>query len=161
MSDINEIKYGFEPVYDRHSIVLILGSFPSVKSREIRFYYGNRQNRFWSMLFSYFGVPYFEETEKKRAFLLEKGIALWDIVTACRIVGSKDDTLEAVELADLTKLFHEAPIRAVLLNGSKAFSLYEEQYGNLPIPHYKMPSTSPANPRFRKEIWWSTFDELF
>ena len=113
------------------------------------------------MLFSYFDEPFLEEVEQKRAFLLKYGIALWDIVTACRIVASKDNTLEAVQLADLSRIFREASIRAVLLNGAKAYSLYEEKYGELDVPHYRMPSTSPANPRFSQETWWRTFDELF
>ena len=81
------IKCGFKPVFDKNSRVLILGSFPSVKSRKVEFYYGNRQNRFWKILCGFFGEAVPESTEEKIALLLRHNVALWDIVTECEIEG--------------------------------------------------------------------------
>ena len=88
------VKIGFPPVYDTHSEVLILGSFPSVKSREISFYYGNKQNRFWKTVCAFFGEDVPDSVEGKKAFLLRRKIALWDMVTECEIVGSADASIQ-------------------------------------------------------------------
>ena len=88
------VKMGFPPVFDSGSKVLILGSFPSVKSREISFYYGNKQNRFWKTIFSIFNQPFLESTQERIGFLKEKGIALWDVVESCEIVGSADSSIK-------------------------------------------------------------------
>ena len=153
------VKMGFPPVFDSGSKVLILGSFPSVKSREISFYYGNKQNRFWKTIFSIFNQPFLESTQERIGFLKEKGIALWDVVESCEIVGSADSSIKNVTLAPLEKIVYLAKIEKVLLNGTLAYKLYEEYFskkdGFRNIPYIKMPSTSPANPRFTKEIWES------
>ena len=149
----NAVKMGFPPVYDEHSRVLILGSFPSVKSREIAFYYGNKQNRFWKMLFSVYGEAYKESTEEKIEFLRRRGIALWDMATECRIHGSSDSTLTQPKLADLTPIFARAKLQRILLNGALAYELFCSKYSSVEIPYYKMPSTSPANPRYDESIW--------
>ena len=104
-------KTAFSPIYNETSKVLILGSFPSVKSREISFYYGNKQNRFWNMLCGYFDHAIPQDNAKKQTFLLKNGIALWDIVTACEIEGSADSSIKNVEIADLTKIFQTANIQ--------------------------------------------------
>ena len=102
------IKHGFEPVYDKNSKVLILGSFPSVKSRQVDFYYGNKRNRFWETLCSYFGEAVPESTQDKIDFLLRRNIAIWDIVTECEIDGSKDDTIKNFKVADLKKVLQNS-----------------------------------------------------
>ena len=158
MDDV--VKMGFPPVYDSNSKVLILGSFPSVKSRQVSFYYANPQNRFWKMLFSVFGSPFLESIEERKAFLLSKGIALWDIATECTIEGSKDATLSNARIADLTPIFSVAKIEKILLNGALAYELFCKAYGNISIPHLKMPSTSPANPRYREDAWKEQLDDL-
>ena len=147
------IKMGFEPIYNQDSKVLILGSFPSVKSREISFYYGNRQNRFWKMLFGVFGEEVERDVEGKKEFLLRKGIALWDIATSCRIEGSKDSTLSDATIADLTPILQTASLKKILLNGALAYELFCKRYSSLEIPYFKMPSTSPANPRYNEQAW--------
>lgn len=147
------IKMGFPPVYNKDSKVLILGSFPSVKSRQVSFYYGNKQNRFWRMLFGVFGEEYKDSTEEKRAFLLRHGIALWDMATECKIQGSSDATLTQPKLADLTPIFSTAKLQRILLNGSLAYQLFCSKYADVPIPYYKMPSTSPANPKYDEKVW--------
>ena len=157
----NERKIGFAPVYDSNSKVLILGSFPSVKSRKIDFYYGNKQNRFWKMLCGYFGETIPETVAEKKSFLLRRGIALWDMVVSCEIIGSADSTVKNPEIADLEIVLKNADIRKILLNGSLAYTLFTSQYANLGVPYLKMPSTSPANPRYEQQVWWGVFDEIF
>lgn len=156
-----ERKIGFDPVYDENSKILILGSFPSVKSREIDFYYGHKQNRFWKMLYGYFGETVSEDTAKKKKFLLDHGIALWDMVVSCEIVGSADATVKNPEIADLQTVLNRAKIQKILLNGSLAYSLFLEKYKDLGIPYAKMPSTSPANPRYDENAWWGALDGVF
>ena len=151
---------GFAPVYDENSKILILGSFPSVKSREVAFYYGNKQNRFWRMLFSSLGEAYIEDTEEKRSLLLRKGIALWDIATACKIQGSSDASLKDASIADLTPILSTAKIEKILLNGSLAYKLFCSRYEGIGIPYYKMPSTSPANPRYNEKEWREQLDDV-
>lgn len=156
-----ERKTGFAPVFDGESRVLILGSFPSVKSRQIEFYYGNKQNRFWSMLCGYFGETVPETTAEKRDFLARRKIALWDMVVACEIEGSADASVKNAETADLNEILEKAPIEKILLNGTLAYELFINRYADIPIPYQKMPSTSPANPRYQKDVWTKELDGVF
>ncbi len=156
-----ERKLGFAPVFNEESKVLILGSFPSVKSRQIQFYYGNKQNRFWKMICGYFGETIPETVEGKTEFLLRRKIALWDMATSCEIEGSADSSIRNVELADLSIVLSKAKIVKILLNGTLAYELFIRGYANTEIPYVKMPSTSPANPRYTEEIWRKTLDEIF
>ena len=121
---MGEIKYGFEPVYDKDSKLLILGSFPSVKSRQIDFYYGNRQNRFWKTVCGFFGEEVPEATEDKKQFLFRRKIALWDIVTECEIVGSQDSTIKNFKTADIKKLLQNSQISFIIINGGTAFYIF-------------------------------------
>ena len=154
-------KTGLPPIYDRHSKVLILGSFPSKKSREISFYYGNKQNRFWKMICSYFGEEIPEEPAEKKEFLLRHNIALWDMVTACEIEGSADASIQREEKANLTEIFQRTRLNGILLNGKLAYELFMQSYPNCPITALKMPSTSPANPRYDEKIWKQALDTIF
>ena len=156
-----EKEIGFAPVFNADSKVLILGSFPSVKSREIAFYYGHKQNRFWKMITSYFGEDIPKSVEDKKNFLFRNKIALWDIATACEIVGSADSSIKNAEIADLSELLQTAKIEKILLNGTLAYTLFLQKYANLSIPYEKMPSTSPANPRYNVEAWKNALDEVF
>lgn len=158
---MSEIKYGFEPVYDRNSKILILGSFPSVKSRRVEFYYGNKQNRFWKTLCGFFGEEIPPTTEEKKAFLLKNNIALWDIVTQCEIVGSQDSTIKNFKVADINKLLQNTEIRFIILNGSTAFSIFEKSFKNINVPYEKLPSTSPANTRFSEKEWQNALSRVF
>lgn len=153
-------KMGFPPIYDKNSKVLILGSFPSVKSREISFYYGNKQNRFWKMLFSVYGEEMTDSIDAKKEFLLRNGIALWDIVTECKIQGSSDASLTEPSIADLTPIFQAANLRCILLNGALAYDLFCSKYENVGISYYKMPSTSPANPRYNENVWRERLNDV-
>ena len=156
-----QIKMGFPPVYDKESRVLILGSFPSVKSREISFYYGHKQKRFWKILCGFFQEEIPETVEGKKQFLLTHKIALWDIATACEVQGSSDASIKNAEIADLQPIFMAAKIEKVLLNGTLAYDLFVSKYANIAISYQKMPSTSPANPRYEKEIWWRALNDVF
>ena len=142
----------FEPVIDKKSKVLILGSFPSVKSREINFYYGNKQNRFWKVLEEYFDEKVPENADGKRAFLLAHHIALWDIIGSSTIKGSSDNELvkKIDSVNDIPKLLQDFPIiQAVICNGKASYSLTKKYFPNIDISY--LPSTSPANVSFKKE----------
>lgn len=154
-------KTGFAPVFDENSKVLILGSFPSVKSRAIEFYYGHKQNRFWRMICGYFGEEVPPTTEGKKQFLLRRNIALWDMATACEIQGSSDASVKNAELADLHPIFQTAKIERILLNGSLSYQLFLQKYADISISYEKMPSTSPANPRYDEKIWRNALDAVF
>ena len=152
---------GFEPVYDENSTLLILGSFPSVKSREIQFYYGNKQNRFWRVVSSFFGEQIPETVADKRTFLINHRIALWDIVTECEITGSKDDTIKNFKVADIKTLLQNSKIKYIILNGSKAYTIFHENCSEIAIPYKKLPSTSPANTRFDGKEWQDAISAAF
>ena len=140
------VVHGFAPVYDKRSRVLVLGTLPSVKSREQRFYYGHAQNRFWRVLAAVYGMPTPASVEEKRALLLACRVALWDVVGACDIRLSADSTIRRVEANDVRPLLAAAPIRAVCTNGGKAHALYQKHL--LPLTGLEdipLPSTSPAN----------------
>ncbi|MBQ8876128.1 MAG: DNA-deoxyinosine glycosylase [Clostridia bacterium] len=158
---MDSVKMGFPPVYDERSRVLILGSFPSVKSREISFYYGNKQNRFWKMICAFFKETIPETVDGKRDFLLRNKIALWDMATACEIEGSADASIKNAQIADLNEIFKSAKIEKILLNGTLAYDLFIQKYAATTIPFVKMPSTSPANPRFDENIWHKELYEIF
>lgn len=156
-----EIKKGFPPFYAPDSEVLILGSFPSVKSRRVDFYYGNPQNRFWRVLAKFFAAPVPESTDEKKAFLLSHKIALWDIVTECEIVGSQDATIKNYEIADVRAFVEEVPVKAVLINGGTAFNIFEKNFSDIRVPYLRLPSTSPANTRFDEEEWFDGLRTVF
>lgn len=131
---------------------MILGSFPSVKSRETSFYYGNKQNRFWAVLAEAFGAPLPVTVEQKKNLCLQNGVALWDIVASCNIEGSMDADLRDVTTVDLRVVTDNCPVSKILCNGAVAYRLTAENYnGSLPV--VRLPSTSSANVRFDKSSW--------
>lgn len=158
---LNGRKNGFAPVFDKESKVLILGSFPSVKSRQIDFYYGNAQNRFWRTVCGYFNEEVPPTTEEKRAFLRRRKIALWDMAVSCEIQGSSDTSVKNVEIANLEIVLKNAKIEKILLNGKLAYDLFIRSHADCGIPFKKLSSTSPANPRFDKEEWRKVLDDVF
>ena len=158
---MSDIKCGFKPVFDKNSRVLILGSFPSVKSRKVEFYYGNRQNRFWKILCGFFGEAVPESTEKKTALLLRHNVALWDIVTECEIEGSSDASIKNYKVAELDKVFLVSPIKLIILNGGKSFEIFKKFYGEIAVPYIKLPSTSPANTRCDEGEWYRALNSVF
>lgn len=140
------IKHPIAPVYDAHSTILILGSFPSVKSREEGFFYGHPQNRFWRVLSALFGGNVPQTVPEKQAFLLQNRVALWDVICSCDIVGSSDSSIRNVVPNDLAPILETAQIRQIYVNGKKAQDLYcrylEPVTGRSAVC---LPSTSPAN----------------
>ena len=152
---------GFAPVWDENSRLLVLGSFPSVKSRKQGFYYGNPQNRFWRTLARFFGENEPKSPDARREFVLEHGIALWDVVKSCSIVGSSDASISDVELADLPTLIKESRISAIFCNGGKSFELLMRHFPELLPMTRKLSSTSPANPRFTEGEWHAALSEVF
>lgn len=134
------------PVYDKDSRILILGSFPSVKSREQQFFYGHRQNRFWRVVAQVFGCETPESIEQKRQMLLSYHVALWDVIASCEITGSSDASIRNVAPNDLSVILSQADIQAIYTNGGKAQELYRKYI--FPVNGREavlLPSTSPAN----------------
>ena len=140
------IIHPIQPVYDKDSKVLILGSFPSVKSREEGFFYGHPQNRFWKVTASIFDEEIPRTPQEKKAFLIRNHIALWDVIGACDIDGSSDSSIRNVKVNDISMILTTADIKAIYLNGKKAYHLYQ-QYLEPVIQREGvcLPSTSPAN----------------
>lgn len=142
----SEIAHPFPPLYDENARVLILGSFPSVKSREQMFFYGHPQNRFWRVLAAVLGCETPQSIPEKRAMLLSHSIALWDSIARCEIEGSSDASITGVVPNDLSPIFAAADIRQVFCNGQKSHEMYrrwlEPVYGRTAVC---LPSTSPAN----------------
>ena len=143
---MEQVTHPIVPVFDENSRILILGSFPSVKSREAVFFYGHPQNRFWKVVSGVLGCDCPQTIEEKRTMLLAHHIALWDVIASCRIEGSSDSSIRDAVPTDLSVLLAHAPIRAVFCNGQTAFRLYaryqEQETG---LPAMLLPSTSPAN----------------
>lgn len=152
---------GFEPFYDENSEVLILGSFPSVKSREQQFYYGNPRNAFWRILSDFFGVPEPVTVAEKKDFLTERRIALWDVVTECEIVGSLDADIKNYTVADLNFLLKNTRVGYIILNGGFAAKIFEKRYGGTGVPYIALPSTSPANARRNDGEWYDALRRIF
>lgn len=146
------LQHTIDPVYDEHSRILILGSFPSVKSREQQFFYGHKQNRFWKVMAQVFACPVPESVEEKREMLLSHHAAVWDVIASCEITGSSDASIRDVVPNDLSRILTCADIRAIYTNGGKAHLLYQKYI--YPVNGREarlLPSTSPANAGYSLE----------
>jgi hypoxanthine-DNA glycosylase len=144
--EYQKVTHEFEPIYDEQSKVLILGSLPSVKSREQGFYYGHPQNRFWRVLACLTGEEVPVTIQDKKAMLLKHGIAVWDVIESCDIIGSSDSSIRNVAVNDFTRILRVVPEIRIFANGTKAWELYQKYA--FPITGreaMKIPSTSPAN----------------
>ena len=143
---MNSIKHPIQPVYDKNSKVLILGSFPSVKSREGCFFYHHPQNRFWKTLAAVMDQPVPTTIEEKRTFLLNNHIAVWDTIASCIIEGSSDSSIKNVVPTDLSIILSEAPDLQIFCNGATSHQYYRK-YQEILIGRQaiRLPSTSPAN----------------
>lgn len=168
MASYQHISHGFEPVFDERSRILVLGSFPSVLSRENAFYYGNPQNRFWRVMAACLGEPVpqnegglsddgrpltlEESIAAKKQMLLEHGIALWDVIASCDIKGSSDASIKNVVPAQVERVLEEAHIGAVICNGGTAGRLYKRYLQwQVGLAAHVLPSTSPANAAWQLE----------
>lgn len=132
-----------------------------MKSRQIDFYYGNKQNRFWRTICGFFGEEIPETPQEKTVFLLKNKIAVWDMITACEVTGSSDASIKNEELANLEEVLSNAKIEKILLNGALSYNLFMRKYASLSEMAVKMPSTSPANPRFSMEKWRAVLNDVF
>lgn len=147
------IVHPFPPVYDEYSEILILGSFPSVKSREEQFFYGHPKNRFWKVLSSVFDFPVPESVEDKRSFLLINRIALWDVVSSCEITGSADSSIKNVIPNDISRILGNSDIKRIFLNGKTAEKYYNKYIKEkISVEAITLPSTSPANAKWTLEM---------
>ena len=142
----------FGPVSDANSRVLILGSFPSVRSRAEGFYYGHPQNRFWPLLAALFEEPLPETVQQKKLLILSHHLALWDVIGSCEILGSSDASIRRAAVNDLRPLMDKSPIRKIVCNGRTAWDLYTKHAGPLiGREAVCLPSTSAANAAWSME----------
>jgi hypoxanthine-DNA glycosylase len=140
------ITHEFEPVFDENSRILILGTLPSVKSRENQFYYGHPQNRFWKVIAKLTESPLPESVEEKKTMLLQHGIAIWDVIASCDIIGSSDSSIRNVVPADLNFVLRQSPVQRIYANGKTAKKLYDKYSRKATgMEITGLPSTSPAN----------------
>ena len=153
--EAQHIEHTLEPIFNERSRVLVLGTMPSPKSREVGFYYGHPQNRFWRVMEALFELPSHSlvENDMRRAFLLKQHIALWDVLASCTIEGSADASIVDAIPNDLTRIFDAAPITHVFTTGGKATQLCQRMNGDMlsarNIALTGLPSTSAANARMR------------
>ncbi|SDB39017.1 G/U mismatch-specific uracil-DNA glycosylase [Ruminococcaceae bacterium FB2012] len=157
------IIHGFDPVYDENSRVLILGSLPSVKSREQNFYYGHSQNRFWRLIAALRGESVPQTVTEKKELLLRSRIAVWDVIAECDIIGSSDTSIRNAVPADIRPILEAADIRCIFVNGAAAGKIYDKYQKPLTGREaVRLPSTSPANAAFGFErllTEWSRINE--
>lgn len=151
--EIAFVEHPLEPVFDESSRVLILGTMPSPKSREVGFYYGHPQNRFWRVLAALFDEPLPTTNEERRALILRHHLALWDVCASCEIQGASDASLRHAQPNDLSRILRVAPIKRVATTGKTAARLYKKLLQPLypALPLLELPSTSGANASMRLE----------
>lgn len=143
---MDRIIHPIPPVYNKNSRILILGSFPSVKSREGEFFYHHPQNRFWKVVSTVFDETLPVTIEEKKSMLLNNGIAVWDVIQSCEITGSADSSIKNVVPNDLTQILNTADIKRIFTNGNTASRLYKKYiFPKTGIESIRLPSTSPAN----------------
>lgn len=149
---MSSLQHPFGPLFNEKSRVLILGSFPSVKSREQNFFYGHPQNRFWKVLAAVFGQPIPQSIEEKKQLILNNSLALWDSIASCDITGSSDASIRNVRANDIGIILDSCNIERIYCNGRKSHELYckyiEPQTGREAVC---LPSTSPANAQWTLE----------
>ncbi len=155
---MDTVFHEIEPIFNQESNILILGSFPSVKSREGHFFYNHPQNRFWKVLAQVFDCQLPKSIEEKKLFLLANQVAVWDVIASCEIKGSSDSSIKHVVPNDLNRILSVSPIEQIYANGGAAFQLYEKYCRRQThMEAVKLPSTSPANAAYSLEklvkIW--------
>ncbi|MSS63980.1 DNA-deoxyinosine glycosylase [Velocimicrobium porci] len=156
------VTHTFGPVYNKDSEILILGSFPSVKSREGEFYYHHPQNRFWKVLSYLLDVEQPVSIEEKKQLLLKNHIALWDVIESCDICGSSDSSIKNVVPNDIPSLLKQTNIKKIVVNGGKADELYKRYcLKQTEIKAIRLPSTSPANAIWSFERLINEWERIF
>lgn len=160
MNETHQV-HEFGPACDRNSRILILGSFPSVKSREAGFYYGHPRNRFWKLLAKLYHAKEPEGIPEKKAFLARYHIALWDVIESCDIKGSSDSSIRNVKINDIGLILENSKIQKIYANGKKAESLYQKYVEPvIGIGITGLPSTSPANAAFSMDRLMQEWKEI-
>lgn len=159
------IVHPIAPLFNKNSEILILGSFPSVKSREQGFFYGHPQNRFWKVMARVCGEDIPKSIEAKTQLILNNRFALWDVIHSCEITCSADSSIRNVQPNDLSEILDKANIRQIFLNGKKAEALYNKYMkDNIDVPSAVLPSTSPANASWSEdrlfEYWSERINEV-
>ena len=162
--DSSLIVHPIPPLYDHESRILILGSFPSVKSRETAFFYGHPQNRFWKVISAIFGENVPATIDDKKRLILNNKLALWDSIAGCEITGSSDSSIRNARANDISMILDKAPIEHIYKKGKKSYELYvkyiESAVGREAIC---LPSTSPANAQWTLDRLidaWSVIKEV-
>lgn len=152
MNTYEHVSHTFDPVFDKNAKILILGTFPSVKSREQHFYYGHPKNRFWKLLALLLNDSCPLTITEKKDFLHKHKIAVWDVIESCDIIGSSDSSIKNVIPADINSVLQQTDIHAIFANGTKAYDLYQKYaFPQTQFPITRLPSTSPANAAFSLE----------
>ena len=140
------LNHPFPPLFSEESNTLILGSFPSVKSREAMFFYGHPQNRFWKVIAALYGAPVPTTIPEKRELILNNKLALWDSIASCEITGSSDSSIKNAAPTDLGIILQNSKVDRIFCNGTASYNIYcKYQLPQLGIEAVKLPSTSPAN----------------
>lgn len=146
------VVHNVPPVFDKNSEILILGSFPSVKSRETKFFYGHKQNRFWKIVAEIFDCTVPQTVNEKKRFLIDNHIALWDVIAQCEITGSSDLSIKNAEANNLAIILNSANIKKIFVNGKTAEKYYNKYlFEKTGINAVYLPSTSPANASYSFE----------
>lgn len=161
MAEASHVLHEIHPVFNTDSRILILGSFPSVKSRESQFSYGHPRNRFWDLIATLTDEPFPAGIEEKKSLLLAHHIAIWDVIASCDIEGSSDSSIRNVVPNDLTEILQTASIRQIFTNGGTADRLYKKYC--FPQTQQKaicLPSTSPANAAWSKERLLTKWNQI-
>lgn len=164
MSDTSHIIHPIPPLFDADCKILILGSFPSVKSREAMFFYGHPQNRYWKLIARLFDEPIPGTIEQKKQLALSRHIAMWDTIHSCTIIGSSDSSIKDVVPNDLSVILDHSTVNMIFCNGATSYKLYTKYiYPVTRIEAVKLPSTSPANAAYSLDKLadeWSVIKEF-
>ena len=159
--ELKRQNHEFPPVYDENSEILILGSFPSVKSREMQFFYGHPQNRFWKVMAQVLHENVPQTIPEKKEMLLRHHIALWDVIASCDIAGSSDSSIRNVKVNDIQSILKNSKIQAIYANGAKAYRLFQRYVTDVEgYPLHQLPSTSPANAAWSFERLCEAWKEI-
>ncbi len=144
MSEYLHCYHSFDAYYQHDSQILILGSFPSVRSRKDNFYYAHPNNRFWRVLEQVYHMPCLSLEDKKKCLKTNK-IALYDVIDECDIKNSSDSSIRNIKVCDIYKIINNSSIKIIILNGKTAYKYFIKYFKNIDIPYYLLPSTSSAN----------------
>lgn len=157
-----KVEHTFKPIYSKDSKILILGSIPSIISREDNFYYAHPKNRFWKLISKILNVKEPITIEDKTKLILNNKLAIYDVIKSCEIQGSSDSSIKNVEINDINYIINNSSIEKIIFNGNKAYELYNKYEKNKFSNTKVLPSTSPANARYSFEkLYKMWFKELF